>query len=145
MVAFLRHHSKNHAHRIKNTHTNIIHIATNGGLAAKPITKPMHKAVQYSLKASSRQGFHLHCSLEAPERVPCLAVRLSHPLLLLLGQTREATQKVGRVDLLRINQRGGGVRPVACTEARMSKPAFRPDEAPKPARSLSLGLDYCLR
>jgi hypothetical protein len=52
---------------------------------------------------------------------------------------------LGRVDLLRINQRGGGVRPVAYTEARMSKPAFRPDEAPKPTRSLSLGLDYCLR
>ena len=52
---------------------------------------------------------------------------------------------LGRVDLLRINQRGGGVRPVAYAEARMSKPAFRPDEAPKPKRSLSLGLDYCLR
>ena len=50
-----------------------------------------------------------------------------------------------RVDLLRINQRGGGVRPVAYAEARMSKPVFRPDEAPKPTRSLSLGLDYCLR
>jgi uncharacterized protein YggE len=52
---------------------------------------------------------------------------------------------LGRVDLLRINRRGGGVRPVAYAEARMSKPAFRPDEAPKPTRSLSLGLDYCLR
>jgi hypothetical protein len=50
-----------------------------------------------------------------------------------------------RVDLLRINQRGGGVRPVAYAEARMSKPVFRPDEAPKPMRSLTLGLDYCLR
>ena len=50
-----------------------------------------------------------------------------------------------RVDLLRINQRGGGVWPVAYAEARMSKPVFRPDEAPKPTRSLSVGLDYCLR
>ena len=52
---------------------------------------------------------------------------------------------LGRVDLLRINQLGRGVRPVAYAEARMSKPAFRPDEAPKPMRSLTLGLDYCLR
>ena len=52
---------------------------------------------------------------------------------------------LGRVDLLRINQRAGGARPVAYAEARMSKPAFRPDEAPKPMRSLTLGLDYCLR
>ena len=50
-----------------------------------------------------------------------------------------------RVDLLQINQRGGGLRPVAYTEARMSKPTFRPDEAPKPQRSLTLALDYCLR
>ena len=52
---------------------------------------------------------------------------------------------LGRVDLLRINQRSGVVRPVAYAEARMSKPAFRSDEAPKPQRSLTLGLDYCLR
>ena len=52
---------------------------------------------------------------------------------------------LGRVDLLRINQRGGGVRPVAYEAARMSMPTFRPDEAPKPTRSLTLGLDYCLR
>ena len=52
---------------------------------------------------------------------------------------------LGRIDLLRINQRGGGVRPVAYEAARMSKPTFRPDEAPKPTRSLRLGLDYCLR
>ncbi|MDC0277425.1 SIMPL domain-containing protein [bacterium] len=52
---------------------------------------------------------------------------------------------LGRVELLRINQRGGGVWPVAYAEARMSKPAFRPSEAPQPLRSLQLGLDYCLR
>ena len=52
---------------------------------------------------------------------------------------------LGRVHLLRINQRSGRVRPVAYAEARMSKPAFRPDEVPKPQRSLTLGLDYCLR
>ena len=39
---------------------------------------------------------------------------------------------LGRVELLRINQRGGGVWPVAYAEARMSKPAFRPAEAPQP-------------
>jgi len=48
-----------------------------------------------------------------------------------------------RVDLLRINQREGGVRPFAY-EARMSKPSFRPDEVAKPTRLLTLGLDYCL-
>ncbi len=52
---------------------------------------------------------------------------------------------LGRVDLLRINERGDRVRPVAYAETRMSKPAFRPDEAPKPKRTLTLGLDYCLR
>ena len=56
-----------------------------------------------------------------------------------------STLGLGRVDLLRINQRGGGMRPVAYAEARMSRPAFRPDEAPKPQRSLTLGLEYCLR
>ena len=52
---------------------------------------------------------------------------------------------LGRIDLLRINQRGGGVRPVAYEAARMSKPTFRPEEAHKPQRSLTLGLQYCLR
>ena len=52
---------------------------------------------------------------------------------------------LGRVDLLRINQRNGRVRPVAYAEARMSKPAFCLDEVPKPQRYLTLGLDYCLR
>ena len=52
---------------------------------------------------------------------------------------------LGRVDLLRINQRGGSLRPVAYEAARMSQPTFRPDEASKPMRSLTLGLDYCLR
>ena len=52
---------------------------------------------------------------------------------------------LNRVDLLRINQRAGGVRPVAYAQTRISKPAFQPDEAPNPTRSLTLGLDYCLR
>ena len=52
---------------------------------------------------------------------------------------------LNRVDLLRINQSAGGVRPVAYAQTRMSKPAFQPDEAPNPTRSLTLGLDYCLR
>ena len=52
---------------------------------------------------------------------------------------------LGRVDLLRIHQGSGGVRPVAYAEARTSNPSFRPEEAPKPTRSITLGLDYCLR
>ena len=46
-----------------------------------------------------------------------------------------------RLQLLRIDQRGGGGgRPLPLMAAR----SFNPDEAPPPERSLSLGLDYCL-
>ena len=48
-----------------------------------------------------------------------------------------------RVQLLRIDQRGGGApRPIPY--ARMAAASFNPDEAPAPERSLSLALDYCL-
>ena len=48
-----------------------------------------------------------------------------------------------RVQLLRIDQRGGGpIRPMPYAMAAVR--SFNPDEAPAPERSLSLALDYCL-
>lgn len=48
-----------------------------------------------------------------------------------------------RVQLLRIDQRGGG-GPRPMPYARMAAASFNPDEAPAPERSVSLALDYCL-
>ena len=48
-----------------------------------------------------------------------------------------------RVQLLRINQRGGNApRPMAYNRALSA--SFNPDEAPAPRNSVSLALDYCL-
>ncbi|MDM7958687.1 MAG: SIMPL domain-containing protein [Synechococcus sp. WH 8007] len=48
-----------------------------------------------------------------------------------------------RVQLLRINQRGGyAPRPMAYNRALSA--SFNPDEAPAPRNSVSLALDYCL-
>ena len=48
-----------------------------------------------------------------------------------------------RVQLLRINQRGGyAPRPMAYNRALSAR--FNPDEAPAPRNSVSLALDYCL-
>ena len=48
-----------------------------------------------------------------------------------------------RVQLLRINQRGGyRPRPMAYNRALSAR--FNPDEAPAPRNSVSLALDYCL-
>ncbi|QNG28928.1 SIMPL domain-containing protein [Synechococcus sp. LTW-R] len=48
-----------------------------------------------------------------------------------------------RVQLLRINQRGGYVpRPMAYNRALSA--SFNPDEAPAPRNSVSLALDYCI-
>ena len=48
-----------------------------------------------------------------------------------------------RVQLLRINQRGG-YRPRLLPHNRMLSASFNPDEAPAPRNSVSLALDYCL-
>lgn len=48
-----------------------------------------------------------------------------------------------RVQLLRIDQRGGG-GPRPMPFARMAADSFNPNEAPAPERSVSLALDYCL-
>lgn len=50
---------------------------------------------------------------------------------------------LGRVRLLRIDQRGGG-GPRPMPYARMAADSFNPDEAPPPERFVSLALDYCL-
>ena len=48
-----------------------------------------------------------------------------------------------RVQLLRINQRGGhGPRPMPYNRALSA--SFNPEEAPAPRNSVSLALDYCL-
>jgi len=47
-----------------------------------------------------------------------------------------------RLQLLRIDQRGGGGRPMPL--GMVAARSFNPDEAPAPERSLSLALDYCL-
>jgi uncharacterized protein YggE len=51
---------------------------------------------------------------------------------------------LGRVQLLRIDQRGGGgvIRPMPLAMAARS--SFSPDEAQAPESSVSLALDYCL-
>jgi uncharacterized protein YggE len=50
---------------------------------------------------------------------------------------------LGRVKLLRIDQRGGGpIRPMPYAMAAAR--SFDPNEAPAPERSVSLALDYCL-
>ena len=48
-----------------------------------------------------------------------------------------------RVQLLRINQRGG-YRPRPMPYNRALSASFNPDEAPAPRNSVSLALDYCL-
>ena len=49
-----------------------------------------------------------------------------------------------RVQLLRIDQRGGGsIRPMPYAMA--ARNSFNPDEARAPQSSVSLGLDYCLK
>ena len=48
-----------------------------------------------------------------------------------------------RVQLLRINQRGG-YRPRPMAYNRALSASFNPDEAPAPRNSVSLALDYCL-
>jgi len=59
------------------------------------------------------------------------------------AEVTAAALGLGRVKLLRIDQRGGGMArpmPYAMAAAR----SFDPNEAPAPERSVSLALDYCL-
>ena len=50
---------------------------------------------------------------------------------------------LSQLKLLRIDQRSGG-SPRPMPYARMATASFNPEEAPAPARSVSLALDYCL-
>ena len=59
------------------------------------------------------------------------------------AQTTADALGLRRVQLLRINQRGGySPRPMAYNRALSA--SFNPDEAPAPRNSVSLALDYCL-
>ena len=59
------------------------------------------------------------------------------------AEVTAAALGLGRVKLLRIDQRGGGmVRPMPYAMAAAR--SFDPNEAPAPERSVSLALDYCL-
>lgn len=60
------------------------------------------------------------------------------------GQATADALGLRRVQLLRIDQRGGGpIRPMPYAMAATR--SFNPDEAPAPERSVSLALDYCLQ
>jgi uncharacterized protein YggE len=59
------------------------------------------------------------------------------------AQTTADTLGLRRVQLLRIDQRGGGpIRPMPYAMA--ARNGFNPDEAREPESSVSLALDYCL-
>ena len=59
------------------------------------------------------------------------------------AQATAAALGLRRVQLLRIDQRGGGpIRPMPL--AMQAARRFNPDEAPAPERSVNLALDYCL-
>jgi len=59
------------------------------------------------------------------------------------AQTTADALGLRRVQLLRIDQRGGGpIRPMPYAMATAR--SFNPDEAPEPESSVSLALDYCL-
>ena len=49
-----------------------------------------------------------------------------------------------RVELLRIDQRGAGYRPMALASMDRAQ-SFNPEEAPRPSQSIGLDLDYCLQ
>jgi uncharacterized protein YggE len=59
-------------------------------------------------------------------------------------QAKATAEALGlkRVQLLRIDQRSSGVRPVPYGMAAAR--SFNPDEAPEPQSSVNLALDYCL-
>jgi hypothetical protein len=48
------------------------------------------------------------------------------------------------VELLRIDQRGAGYRPMALASMNRAQ-SFNPGEAPRPSQSIGLDLDYCLQ
>ena len=61
------------------------------------------------------------------------------------GQAETMASALGlrRVELLRIDQRGAGYRPVALAPINRVQ-SFNPGEAPRPSLSFALDLDYCL-
>lgn len=60
------------------------------------------------------------------------------------AETMASALGLRRVELLRINQRGQGYRPVALASMNRAQ-SFKPGEAPRPSQSIGLELDYCLQ
>ena len=77
----------------------------------------------------------------------CGRLHTWRPIALAEGQRQAKTTAdalgLRRVQLLRIDQRGGGpIRPMPYAMA--ARKGFNPDEARQPESSVSLDLDYCL-
>ena len=60
------------------------------------------------------------------------------------AETMASALGLRRVELLRIDQRGAGYRPVALASMNRAQ-SFNPEEAPRPSQSIGLDLDYCLQ
>jgi len=60
------------------------------------------------------------------------------------AETMASALGLRRVELLRIDQRGAGYRPMALASMNRAQ-SFNPGEAPRPSQSIGLDLDYCLQ
>jgi len=60
------------------------------------------------------------------------------------AETMASALGLRRVELLRIDQRGAGYRPMALASINRAQ-SFNPGEAPRPSQSIGLDLDYCLQ
>jgi len=60
------------------------------------------------------------------------------------AETMASALGLRRVELLRIDQRGAGYRPMALASINRAQ-SFNPGEAPRPSQSIGLELDYCLQ
>ena len=59
------------------------------------------------------------------------------------AETMASALGLRRVELLRIDQRGAGYRPMALASVNRAQ-SFNPGEAPRPSQSIGFDLDYCL-
>ena len=60
------------------------------------------------------------------------------------AETMASALGLRRVELLRIDQRGAGYRPMALASVNRAQ-SFNPGEAPRPSQSIGFDLDYCLQ
>lgn len=110
------------------------------------VTKANYDALIQSagrLPGVTLRGFS---SLASPDSATSLQASLLRQALADGRRQADLTARalgLGRVQLLRIDQRAGGaIRPMPYAMAAAR--SFNPDEAPAPERSVSLALDYCL-